>query len=447
MRIRPRTKALCALPPALTLLAAVLASAPAGARERAAPPVTPDRMLEAARLALAAGKPDDAAFILRGVPPGEANANELDFLHGTIAAARQDWLAAIDRFRSVLARNPNLLRVRLDLALSYFRTGDDDSAAYHFRQALGADDLPPAARARALAFLDEIRRRKSWWVTGSMAVAPDSNINAATGARLVDLFGLPAQLSDDARRTSGVGLSASVRGGYEARLSPDLRLRLDAGLHTRTYRQSQFNDRTVSIGAGPRILFDDFELRPRLTTRIRHLGGAAYSQAAGADIAGDWMAGPAWRVSASAGAERIRYESFLGAGILYSTGLGLAHALGQATLLRADGGMRREELDSAAHSWREYSVGLSVSQELPQGFVVSGGPFYSRRSYDAPQLIFGPEARKDRTLGGRVTVSSRRLDLFGFMPEITVRHEWRQSSIDLHDYTRTAAELGVVRAF
>ena len=142
------------------------------------------------------------------------------------------------------------------------RRGEDGNAAYHFRLALGTKDLPAIVRARALAFLDRIRRRKTWSVTGSVAVLPDSNINAATSARLVELLGLPARLSEDARQTSGVGLSANISGGYEGRISPDLRFRVGGGLRTRTYRESDFNDRTLSLRAGPRILFEKFDLRP-----------------------------------------------------------------------------------------------------------------------------------------------------------------------------------------
>ena len=206
------------------LLALVLAfSLAAGAAETPAPPrpeLSAETLIETARQALAKGNLDDAEFLLEGVKPGEGNIDDLDFLHGTIAAKRGDWPTAIARFRAMLARNPDLPRVRLDLALAYFQAGEDTSAAYHFRQALGDKELPPNVRARALAFLDRIRRRKSWSVTGGFSLAPDSNINAATSARLIELFGLPAQLSEDARETSGVGVSADISGGYEARLSP-----------------------------------------------------------------------------------------------------------------------------------------------------------------------------------------------------------------------------------
>ena len=81
-----------------------------------------------------------------------------------------------------------------------------------------------------------------------------------------------------------------------------------------------------------------------------------YSRAAGIELSGNWQVAPAWRLSAGVGGERISYETFLGDGTMYSTRVGLTHALGRATLLRADGAFRREAVDSEAYSWREFIV-------------------------------------------------------------------------------------------
>ena len=429
------------------LLAIGISPLPVEAQQTQRPGVSAETLIKAARAALAKGKPDDAEFLVKGIKPGEGNIDDLDFLHGSIALKRSDWQAAIARFRAMLARNPDLPRVRLDLALAYFQAGEDGNAAYHFRLALGAKDLPAIVHARALFFLDRIRRRKAWSVTGSVAILPDNNINAATSAKLVNLFGLPARLSEDARQTSGVGLSANISGGYEARISPDLRFRVGGGLRTRTYRESDYNDRILSLRAGPRILFDKFDLRPELTSRFRWLGGESYSRATGVELSSDWLIAPAWRLSASARGERVSYETFLGDGHAYATYLGLNHALEEATLLRADASFRREILERDAYSWREFSIGVSAKREFPLGFVVSAGPSYRWREYGAPLPVFGPKPRLDRTLAGRITVSNRHVTLFGFMPEVTVRHERRDSNLPLYDYKRTVGELGMVRRF
>ncbi len=431
------------------LLALVLLAAPVPAAAKQAPPtkLTAETLIETARKAIARGKLDDAQLLLEGVKPGAGDIDDLDFLWGTIASKRGDWPEAIRRFRAMLARNPDLPRVRLDLAFAYFRAGEDRQAAYHFRLALGTKDLPGIVRARALAFLDLIRRRKTWSVTGSIAALPDSNINNATAARSVDLFGLPATLSEDARRTSGVGASANLSGGYEARLSHDTRFRVGGGLRTRTYRESQYNERILSVRAGPRFLFEKFDLRPELSANRRWLGGEVYSRSVGLGLSGNWAVGGAWRLGASLGRDWNDYRTFLGEGTLDSARLDVVHALGRATQVRADAAWRRETLGSDAHSWREYILGLSVSRELPWGFVVSGGPVFRWREYGAPLPVFGPDARRDRTVAGRLTVSNRHVELLGFMPEVTVRHERRRSNLALYEYERTAGEIGVVRSF
>ena len=216
---------------------------------------------------------------------------------------------------------------------------------------------------------------------------------------------------------------------------------------TRTYEKSEFNDRSLTLRAGPRFLFETFDLRPELTARARRLGGEMYSRAAGIEFSGYWQVAPAWRLSAAVGGERISYETFLGEGNMYSAQVGLAHALGRATLLRADGAFRREAVESEAYSWREAIVGASATRELPRGFVMTVGSTYRFRRYDRPLAAFGPEARQDRTLAGRMKISNRHIELFGFMPELTVKHERRSSNLSLHDYKRNLVEVGVVRTF
>ncbi len=66
-----------------------------------------ETLIEAARAALAKGDLEDAEFLLKGIKPGEGNADDLDFLYGSIAMAREDWQTAIAQFRAMLIRDPD----------------------------------------------------------------------------------------------------------------------------------------------------------------------------------------------------------------------------------------------------------------------------------------------------------------------------------------------------
>ncbi|WP_136661457.1 surface lipoprotein assembly modifier [Hoeflea sp.] len=70
-----------------------------------------------------------------------------------------------------------------------------------------------------------------------------------------------------------------------------------------------------------------------------------------------------------------------------------------------------------------------------------------RRDYGAPRPLFGPQARRDTTYALWTTLSNRNIDIGGFTPQLTLRHERRDSNITLHDYRRNVIELGVVRSF
>ena len=67
-----------------------------------------------------------------------------------------------------------------------------------------------------------------------------------------------------------------------------------------------------------------------------------------------------------------------------------------------------------------------ASVELTEWAVLELG------DHDRAIPILGPEARRDRTLGGRIAISNRYFEVFGLMPEITVRHERRNIRLQTH---------------
>ena len=61
------------------------------AQETTRPELSAEVLIETARAALAKGELEDAEFLLKGIKPGEGNIDDLDFLYGSIAMAREDW--------------------------------------------------------------------------------------------------------------------------------------------------------------------------------------------------------------------------------------------------------------------------------------------------------------------------------------------------------------------
>ena len=435
------------------LLVALGIGAPLGLaqaqEEKAVRTYTPQQLLQAAGKALSVNALKDAETILKVIRPESVDVQELDFLWGTLALKKGDTDEAIKRFRAILARDPTLLRVRLDLALAFFRNEDDSSAEYHFRQVLSDETkLTQATVNNIVILLDQIRRRKKWSVSVNGYLNLDDNVNSSTKAKTIPLFGLPATLSEDARQKSGIGLTLNVSGGYEWRMQPDRRFRVGGGVFTKTFKNNNYNDHTVTGFAGPRFLFPTHEIRPELTGRVRRLDDKVYSRAGGLKLSGVWLPDRNLRLDGSASAERIFYVNpATGDGSYKTVNLGASRALTSSTQLHGSVGYTREKVDARSRSWKEGWVSFNLTQEFPMGFVVTLSPTYQQRLYDIPILAYSRERREDKRYIGRLKLSNRGIELFGFMPTFSVVHERRKSNYPLNEYQRTYGEFGLVRIF
>ena len=212
---------------AIALLLAIAFVPGAGAQEPPRPAISTETLIEAARNALAKGELDDAEFLLEGLEPGEGDVDELDFLRGMIAMQRGNWQSAIARFRAMLIRNPDLPRPRLELARAFFLEGEDNLARHHFERVL-AGKPPEAVVKNVQRYLDAIRARRRWDAHFGLALAPDSNVNNASTADIVWLYGLPFRVTDESKPSSGVGLIVWGGAEYQHPLSNRWRLRAGA---------------------------------------------------------------------------------------------------------------------------------------------------------------------------------------------------------------------------
>ena len=100
-------------------------------------------------------------------------------------AARQDlYDEAIAAFRLILVNRPDLVRVRLELARTFFLKGQDGLARRHFELVL-AGGVPPPVAVNIHSFLNVMRARKRWTGYFGAAIAPDSNLNAASESEII----------------------------------------------------------------------------------------------------------------------------------------------------------------------------------------------------------------------------------------------------------------------
>ena len=456
-------KRLLSLPRVLAVAAALALAAPAaGQQPPSSPAASGDVALAAARALMDEGRFLDALKVLRTLAERDPDQPEVLFLVGLagIGAAQQpdtpdkvrDAMldAAIQALRTMLVRDPGLVRPRLELARAFFLKRKDTLARRHFERVL-AGDLPPSVVANVQGFLRQIRARRRWNLYFGAALAPDSNIGAASDERFIQIFGLPFRRNADELTTSGLGLSLWTGGEYQYPIGERARLRLGGDVSRREYAAARFDQTNLSVHAGPRWLAG-------VRTDVSVLGSARRRLVAGsgdydelglrAEAARRLTLRTSANVRASWHDRRYRTGGSLDGPIL-DLSLGGSWVVTPTVRLNGAVGYGRERPGLVRNRNASRWVRAGFRKALPRGFSVGGSAQIRWTDFEGEWFPNTPvgEYREDRTRTLSASAHHRRFTLFGFSPEVALTHETRRTNAQLYDYKRNSAELRFVRQF
>ena len=362
---------------------------------------------------------------------------------------------AIAAFRSILLNRPDLVRVRLELARAFFLKGEDALAQRHFEQVLAGEHPAPVA-ANIARFLRVMRARRRWDARFGVALAPDSNLNTASGTRTIwlDTFigRRPFTRQGDIAPKSGLGISVWGGGEYQYPLSPRWRLRSGADASVREYKGGLFDRQFAAGHVGPRWLIDArtegsllatvqrewsggqpgtdqfgvrLEAAHRLTPRLSVQGRAGLRRRNCRDC--DWLDGPVGEVSLGANWVAL-------------------------PILRVGGSAGWNWARANAEHWRTGGprLRLGATLALPLGFTLGANASVQRTEYGGsgiPHRTRDRNPRRDTTQTLSLSVHNRAVTVLGFSPRLSLINEQRETNAQTLDYERDRAELSFVRQF
>jgi tetratricopeptide (TPR) repeat protein len=422
---------------------AVAVGGPASSQAVSRPPVAA-AVVEAEAL-MRAGRLQDAKHLLEVAARNAPTDSEMQFLRGLIAVELHDYKSAIHFFRSILVREPGVVRVRLELARAFFLAKDYDNAERQFRFAR-AGRVPASVAANIDRYLVAIRNVRQFTYGLSVAAAPDTNINAGPAESDVYLYGLPFTLSKDARRRSGVGLAVDGSGEWSPHIR-SARLRMGAQAHALWYRAGAFDDVTLGGYIGPRFLSARWDVSPVLSGFRRWYGNRVYNEALGASLRATYYTGRRLALNAAVGVQDVHYRLPEGqSGPAVNGAFGFTYVLNPTSYVSAAVSASRQAARLSAFANTAVAFDASFYSDLPRGYSVAVEPFFANIAYDAAVPAFGV-ARRDRQWSLRVSLLNRAVEVLGFAPRLAYVHIHDSSDISLFSYDRDQIELGVTRAF
>ena len=415
-----------------------------------------DAVLALADRLTAARRFTEAAPLLKSLEAANKFPAERHFLQGYIAVETAAYETAIKHFRSALSLRPDMTRARLELARTLALVGRNQASDYHFRLAgaSGAlpDDLSRAIfNARAL-----LRDRNRLGLDVSFGLAPDTNINNATADQTVEVdFGgirLPLELSEDARRTSGVGLTSTISGRARQPVGETTTLVAEGFGRFIVYPWSDrnFDDYSLNVAAGPEWSLSKGRTRLSVMGQGggRWFAGRQLQSSLGARLVGEHILSRSLRLNANIDLRHL--ESGIDPGFggeQYALRVTLDRVVRQSLIVTGGFTVRRDALLDPAFATTEAGLLLGLGGELPKGINIGASVDAAFAQADAVAPLLSDKRRQDWRLGARLTLGSRNLRLWGFSPVMVYSMQANYSSVSFFSFTRHRLELSMSRFF
>ena len=402
------------------------------------------------------GDYDNAEIILTQTPKMNNVALEIErwFLLGQISARRGDYDTAIAIFRKILDDQPDLARIRFELATCYMHTKQWYRADYHLRLAMAGKDLPDNVRQLMNYYRWIVRQNKNWNVWFNFGAAPDNNINNAIGGEECVNTILGPMCRDLSNPESAIGYNFLIGGNYEFKLSDHWRWKSDAFIYSNIYDISDYDDLYLSFGSGPRYIWDRGDIWLAGVWNRRWYGWERYNWSIGAkmDLSYDFTR----KLSGGLYLQYLNnsydlYGDFL-SGDTYSTQLRFSYSFNAHIYSMLNFGLSREIANAPEYSYWQPGFGIGLGAELPWGFHIYAEPYFYWTTYDDDKWVvlngaFSQISEQDFTQRYSISISNNKFDIWGFVPTIIFGYTHRDSNIWQREFNKFSAEFTVRQKF
>ncbi|WP_170611136.1 tetratricopeptide repeat protein [Ruegeria arenilitoris] len=361
--------------------------------------------------------------------------------------------AAIEKFSSILAKNPNLVRVRLELGLAYFLARQWNRARNEFFTALSGD-LPEPVRTKVLGLIREIDARRGFDWDFSIGVTNVGNQrNYDTDQIILNFSGIDLPFTLNRERTTEFGLRATGSANFRRPISKKL-LGADAvafaslSFDVTEARNSQYDDYIFGARFGLRALTRNTtsSIGPVITTRL--IGGNIFENRIGLQAAFEGRNQSGGSVFATlSGAQLHNPTSASLDGHEIDAEIGVRRSFGGRGTIDASVFFESKDVDDNLENFIRQRFTIFGQINTTGGFTLRPTVFVENKRFRTPSVLF--TGNPDEESWGAV-LRVEKNDVFignGFSPFLLMNYQRTNSGIEAFSYSESGFELGLERRF
>lgn len=412
-----------------------------------------------------------AAFAITSVPQSAFGADadvENLYKEGMYLRETGKLFSAIEALEATLAAKPTLQRVRLELAVAYYRAMNYERAQAEAQQVLNDPNTPDPVKLAVSTFLAQLKKdqemltgqRNAFEPSFSVGLLHDSNVNAGPDGGAVLPGGLVLAPGAVAQEDWATALQGAISHTYQSptpmrfgETAARFQWKSQAGLYLRTYSGlSDYNLTVATLATGPAwYAANKWRANVNLQADYLALGGSELAWYLSVAPSVTWQIGTAELTADvlyvnrdfSRAADQGRDADYTAAGLAYGRLFNNGKAAAQAGLRYFNENASADQYSNDGHEW---FLGVNVLA-WPNG-TVSGRVSQKKANYHGLVPVFAVE-RDETENRFEIGFAHKFADgkMKGWQLNGSVQRTDNASNVSIYNYQRTLTSLTLGRSF
>ncbi|MBN2688911.1 MAG: DUF560 domain-containing protein [Deltaproteobacteria bacterium] len=368
---------------------------------------------------------------------------------GTSAMKTGDTRLAIEKFTRMLAIDPNLHRVRLELALAYFTTRNYEDARRELT--IVKESHPPEAVQQNISRLEEAINREtkrfSWNARFSQGIMYDTNVSAGPNNQELEVSSGTITLDNDSGKIRDEALVTTIQGAalYDIGDRQGLMWNTDVLFYNSAYQTySKYNFMMADVTTGPWLAGPRDILKMPIGYREQYFGSERLSNIIHVDPSYEHFFGPLFSTKVSYSYNKEFFYNEDNANLENNTRIyeiSPSIYLGNRRhIITGALGWEDRDADARRFCYSGWYYSLSYFTRFPTDTEVFLSYKWMEKEYKAPPLLYNQD-REDRRNTITAVVSQQFFE--HFFTSLAVNFADNNSNADLYEIEKTTYTLSI----